>query len=246
MEPSHYLNQYLLAITGHHLAHLVTGRDELFPTWCFPQASGHHDHSKATTSDCWKNQIESGLDAVKFHSALLILLRFPLFCICILSGGRLNSLRATFFRGNKNLYLHLMSFLHIDMTQVVEILPDSQYHGCWCPGDARSQGINNHDIYYVEPNQFSPCTLRFRVFVDINLCNSSQTSQLHVYWNRFDANILDYELQTKMSTIAPGALRPILLTPVFYFLQSSQQPLPYRPYCQEYQHRFPTKKPNKN
>ena len=84
--------------------------------------------------------------------------------------------------------------------------------------------------------------LRFRVFVDINLCNSSQTSQLHVYWNRFDANILDYELQTKMSTISPGALRPILLTPVFYFLQSSQQPLLYRPYCQEYQHRFPTKK----
>ena len=23
----------------------------------------------------------------------------------------------------------------------------SQYHGCWCPGDARSQGISNHDIY---------------------------------------------------------------------------------------------------
>ena len=22
-----------------------------------------------------------------------------------------------------------------------------QYHGCWCPGDARMQGINNHDIY---------------------------------------------------------------------------------------------------
>ena len=34
-----------------------------------------------------------------------------------------------------------------------EYLPilDSQYHGCWCPGDARSQGINNNDIDYVEP-----------------------------------------------------------------------------------------------
>ena len=34
-----------------------------------------------------------------------------------------NSLRAKFFRGNKNIYLHFMSFLHIDMTQVVGILP---------------------------------------------------------------------------------------------------------------------------
>ena len=22
----------------------------------------------------------------------------------------------------------------------------SQYHGCWCPGGARSQGISDHDI----------------------------------------------------------------------------------------------------
>ena len=34
------------------------------------------------------------------------------------------------FRGNKNIYLHVMSFLNIDMMQVVEILP----------------GISNHDI----------------------------------------------------------------------------------------------------
>ena len=27
------------------------------------------------------------------------------------------------FRGNNNIYLHFMSFLHIDMTQIVEILP---------------------------------------------------------------------------------------------------------------------------
>ena len=32
---------------------------------------------------------------------------------------------------------------------VVPIL-QSQYHGCWCPGDDRSQGITNHDIDYVE------------------------------------------------------------------------------------------------
>ena len=34
-----------------------------------------------------------------------------------------NPLRAKFFRENINIYLHFVSFLHIDMTQVVEILP---------------------------------------------------------------------------------------------------------------------------
>ena len=35
----------------------------------------------------------------------------------------LNPLRAKFFRGNINIYLHFVSYLHIDKTQVVEILP---------------------------------------------------------------------------------------------------------------------------
>ena len=35
----------------------------------------------------------------------------------------INPLRAEFFRGNINLYLHFVSFLHIDTTQVIEILP---------------------------------------------------------------------------------------------------------------------------
>ena len=47
-----------------------------------------------------------------------------------------------------------MSFLHIDMAQVVEILPQvrQEVNYSTCPGSARSQGINNHDINYVEPN----------------------------------------------------------------------------------------------
>ena len=36
---------------------------------------------------------------------------------------RLNPLRAKFFRGNINIYLHFMSFLHTNKTQVVEIHP---------------------------------------------------------------------------------------------------------------------------
>ena len=71
----------------------------------------------------------------------------------------LKPLRAKFFRGNKNIYLHLVPFLHTDMTQAVEILPlvrpeltcsAYQYHGCWCSGNARCQRISNHDIYNVK------------------------------------------------------------------------------------------------
>ena len=36
---------------------------------------------------------------------------------------KLNPLRAKFFRGNINIYLHFMSLLHIDMIQVRKILP---------------------------------------------------------------------------------------------------------------------------
>ena len=37
--------------------------------------------------------------------------------------GNWNPLHATVFSGNKNIYLHFTSFLHIDMTKVFEILP---------------------------------------------------------------------------------------------------------------------------
>ena len=85
-------------------------------------------------------------------------------CICILHHStetvwEINPLRAKFFRGNINIYLHFVSFLHIDTMQVVEILPQirqnlpilhSQYHGYWFPGDVRSQGISSHDIELVK------------------------------------------------------------------------------------------------
>ena len=39
------------------------------------------------------------------------------------SQKSINPLRAKFFRGNINIYLHFMSLLHIDMTQVFKLLP---------------------------------------------------------------------------------------------------------------------------
>ena len=38
----------------------------------------------------------------------------------------INPLRAKFFRGNINIYLHFGSFLRIDMTQVLKILPQAR------------------------------------------------------------------------------------------------------------------------
>ena len=69
----------------------------------------------------------------------------------------LNSLHAKIFKRNINMYLQFLPFLHSDMTQVVailshEILPSLyiQHHGCCWPGDARSQGIGDHDIDLVK------------------------------------------------------------------------------------------------
>ena len=56
-------------------------------------------------------------------------IQYVLMAICVdklpsmqpLYTGQLNPLHAKFFRGNKNIYLHFMSFFHIDMSQEVEI-----------------------------------------------------------------------------------------------------------------------------
>ena len=86
---------------------------------------------------------------------------------CVTRPQWVKPLHAKFFSGNKNIYVHFMALLHIDMTQVVQISPHiregltysiyyfSQYHCCWWLGDARS----NHDIYYVEPDWFGPRTV---------------------------------------------------------------------------------------
>ena len=66
-----------------------------------------------------------------------------------------NPLRAKFFHS------HFLSLLHIDKTQVVEILArvrqgptlHCQYHGCWRSGDTMSK------------DQFSPCTLKVNQLV---------------------------------------------------------------------------------
>ena len=54
----------------------------------------------------------------------LCLIKMPIFYkLLVTLTGNFNPLHAKFFRGNINIYLHIVSFLHIDTTQVVEILP---------------------------------------------------------------------------------------------------------------------------
>ena len=43
--------------------------------------------------------------------------------VSVVAVNQVNPLRAKFFRGKINIYLHFVSFLHIDTTQVVEIIP---------------------------------------------------------------------------------------------------------------------------
>ena len=45
-----------------------------------------------------------------------------LLCIVLDDVGKINPLHANFFRGNKKICLHFVSFLHTDMAQVVETL----------------------------------------------------------------------------------------------------------------------------
>ena len=69
-----------------------------------------------------------------------------------------NPVRAKLFKGNRNIYLHFMSFLHINMTQAVEIIPQVRQELTYSTQSISwllmfwRQGISNHDIYYVEPS----------------------------------------------------------------------------------------------
>ena len=55
----------------------------------------------------------------------------------------INPLRAKFFKGNINIYLHFVSFLHIDAMQVVEILPEIRQEPTYSTYSLRRQDINS-------------------------------------------------------------------------------------------------------
>ena len=66
-----------------------------------------------------------------------------------------NSLRAKIFNRNMNMHLQFLPSLHTETFPVKDKdIPNLhiQYHGCWWSGDARSQGISNHDIDLDKPS----------------------------------------------------------------------------------------------
>ena len=80
-----------------------------------------------------------------------------------------NPLRLTFFNGKQE---HTFTFYVIppywhgtSNSNPFSNLPilHSPYLEYWCPGDARSQGISNHDIYYVDPNWNGPRTSKVKM-----------------------------------------------------------------------------------
>ena len=73
----------------------------------------------------------------------------------------INPLRAKFFKGNKNISSHYVSFLHVDMTQVVEFLPQVRQEPSYSTVSIlrvlmswrrKEPGHQQHDIAYVEPS----------------------------------------------------------------------------------------------
>ena len=83
---------------------------------------------------------------------------------------QINSLRTKFRRGNiKHKFINI---------KTKNINPSSSctitylfyiVNGCWCPGDARSQGISNHDTDLVKPRWLGPRTLRVKYICGCNL-----------------------------------------------------------------------------
>ena len=75
-------------------------------------------------------------------------------------SSSINPLRAKFFRGNINIYLQFVSFILIDLTQVLKILPQvregptySIQSISWLlmSCDVRSQNIRSHDVDLDKP-----------------------------------------------------------------------------------------------
>ena len=73
-----------------------------------------------------KLYIPTGINKKNIHYVFTIAMQTCVLLKCHMVYHKqlsLNPLRAKFFRGNINIYLHFMSFPHTDKTQVVEIHP---------------------------------------------------------------------------------------------------------------------------
>ena len=119
-----------------------------------------------------------------------------LYCLLYNSTSRATSYNYTVkdndTHGNIKIYFHFLSFFNTQMAQVVQfpcgrwgpLFVHSQYHGCWWPGDARSQDISSHCIGLVCPDDSSFSTRRVNVLIIWNK-NYQSIFQIHharLFW----------------------------------------------------------------
>ena len=83
-----------------------------------------------------------------WFALLFIIARFD-----FLTQRLINPLRAKCFRGNINIYLHFLSYLHIHTTQVVKILPQNKtrIYLFYIVNIMADDVISSHDIDLVKP-----------------------------------------------------------------------------------------------
>ena len=83
------------------------------------------------------------------------------------------------------------SFLKTEMAQVIQtpgylvkcrnpFIPLNQYHGCWWPGDVRSQGIRSHGANLVIP-EYSGFSISYKE----RICESCYCALLRTLWDKF-------------------------------------------------------------
>ena len=69
---------------------------------------------------------ESHMKAWLSHTQTALLAICKVYIAVVLKLSKINPLCAKFFSGNIYIYLHFMSFLHIDLPQILKILPQEK------------------------------------------------------------------------------------------------------------------------
>ena len=116
--PLSHISYYHGTITHHHVGPLSTSMQL---TWTHSFFSFSTDRFSMYKDSCYKEKTVVKIPLpVRRH---LYIGKPPW---CPLSNG-VNPLHAKFFRGNRNIYLYSLPFLYIDLTQVLETLPQVRY-----------------------------------------------------------------------------------------------------------------------
>ena len=122
--PESNMNQYIIQCTKAIYWVLITFnklQSHTHPTWCLIVTAVFKVVTYPTIFQCCCKHTEHFKHLT--HCAIWCIWSGSLLPVPILTYFSINPLHAKFFRGNINIYLHFMSLLHIDLTQVLKTLP---------------------------------------------------------------------------------------------------------------------------